>query len=150
MDALVREEAERFEDRAIEAGLELGVDAARVPTVRGSARDLSLLVRNLLDNAIRYTPAGGSVGAEVRCDDDTVVLRVRDTGVGIPTKDLDRIFERFFRVDRARSRDTGGTGLGLSIVRHVAENHGGHVTVESELGSGTAVTVRLPVATPPA
>ena len=148
LDALVREEAERFGDRAADAGLSLTVDAARVPTILGSGRDLSLLVRNLLDNATRYTPSGGSVHAEVSGEDGSVVLRVRDTGVGIPTKDLDRIFERFFRVDRARSRETGGTGLGLAIVRHVAENHRGSVAVESELGRGTTMTVRLPAATP--
>jgi signal transduction histidine kinase len=147
LDALAREEVERFEDRATEAGLALSVEAVKVPAVLGSARDLSLLVRNLLDNAIRYTHAGGSVRAEVERENGAVVLRVRDTGVGIPTKDLDRIFERFFRVDRARSRETGGTGLGLAIVRHVAENHGGSVTVESELGRGTTITVHIPAAT---
>jgi signal transduction histidine kinase len=76
-----------------------------------------------------------------------VVLQVRDTGSGIPSRDLPRIFERFYRVDRARSRDTGGTGLGLSIVKHVAENHGGSVAVESELGAGSSFTVRLPADT---
>jgi signal transduction histidine kinase len=72
------------------------------------------------------------------------VLRVRDTGVGIPQRDLGRIFERFYRVDRSRSRETGGTGLGLAIVKHVAENHGGQVQVRSELGAGTEVEVTLP------
>ena len=75
------------------------------------------------------------------------MFAIEAEGVGIPTKDLDRIFERFFRVDRARSRETGGTGLGLAIVRHVAENHGGSVTVESELGRGTTITVHIPAAT---
>ncbi len=112
--------------------------------MRGSARDLSLLVRNLVDNAVRYTPAGGSVDVRVSDDLDTVILLVSDTGVGIPGRDLPRVFERFYRVDRARSRETGGTGLGLSIVRHVAENHGGSVTVRSELGAGSTFEVRLP------
>jgi signal transduction histidine kinase len=76
------------------------------------------------------------------------VLRVSDTGTGIPSKELGRVFERFYRVDRARSRETGGTGLGLAIVRHVAENHGGTVTVESELGLGSTFEVRLPAAIP--
>ena len=75
------------------------------------------------------------------------MLRVSDTGTGIPSKELGRVFERFYRVDRARSRETGGTGLGLAIVRHVAENHGGTVTVESELGRGSTFEVRLPSAT---
>ena len=110
----------------------------------GSARDLSLLVRNLIDNAVRYTRPGGRVDVGVEEAPDGVVLAVCDTGVGIPTRDLPRVFERFYRVDRARSRETGGTGLGLAIVKHVAENHGGSVAVESELGVGTTFTVRLP------
>ena len=77
-------------------------------------------------------------------DGGRVVVRVTDTGIGIPQRELPRIFERFYRVDRARSRDTGGTGLGLSIVRHVTENHGGDVSVTSELGQGSVFEVRLP------
>ncbi|MGZ8580597.1 MAG: sensor histidine kinase [Actinomycetota bacterium] len=146
LDALVREEAERYDDQAREAGIRLSVKAADATTVRGTARDLSLLVRNLIDNAIRYTRPGGTVEICVRPDPDEVTLDVRDTGVGIPVRDLPRIFERFYRVDRARSRETGGTGLGLSIVRHVAENHGGSVSVDSELGAGSTFTVRLPPA----
>jgi two-component system, OmpR family, sensor histidine kinase SenX3 len=148
LDALVREETSRFEDAAIEAGLTIDIDVAHVPPVRGSGRDLSLLVRNLLDNAIRYTKADGTIIAAVAADNGSVVLRVSDTGSGIPSKDLTRVFERFYRVDRARSRETGGTGLGLAIVRHVAENHGGTVTVTSELGRGSTFEVRLPVGTP--
>ena len=139
LDALVREEASRFEGAAIEAGLTMEVLSRRVPEVRGSGRDLSLLVRNLLDNAVRYTKADGAVVASVSADNGSVVVRVCDTGTGIPSKELSRVFERFYRVDRARSRETGGTGLGLAIVRHVAENHGGTVTVESELGRGLDV-----------
>jgi two-component system phosphate regulon sensor histidine kinase PhoR len=107
---------------------------------------------NLLDNALLYTPAGGSV--TLRLTRDTaetsklaahiVNLIVSDTGIGIPANDLPRIFERFYRVDKARSRAQGGTGLGLAIVRHIVENHGGHVKVESEVGKGTAFTVILP------
>jgi signal transduction histidine kinase len=144
LDAVLRDEGERFEVPAAEAGVTLSVDAELVPRVRGSARDLALLVRNLVDNAIRYTRPGGRVDAELAADDGDVVLRVRDTGIGIPQRELPRIFERFYRVDRARSRETGGTGLGLSIVRHVVENHGGRIAVESELGRGTCFEVRLP------
>ena len=150
LDALVREETSRFEDAALEAGLTMDIDVALVPPVRGSGRDLSLLVRNLLDNAVRYTKADGTIIAAVAADNGSVVLRVSDTGSGIPSKDLTRVFERFYRVDRARSRETGGTGLGLAIVRHVAENHGGTVTVTSELGRGSTFEVRLPAGTPDA
>ncbi len=148
LDALVREETSRFEGAAVEAGLTMDLDVALVPPIRGSGRDLSLLVRNLLDNAVRYTKADGTITAAVAADNGSVVLRVIDTGSGIPSKDLTRVFERFYRVDRARSRETGGTGLGLAIVRHVAENHGGTVTVTSELGRGSTFEVRLPVGSP--
>jgi signal transduction histidine kinase len=147
LDAVVRDERERAEEAAEHAGVELSLESEPpVAPVRGSARDLSLLVRNLVDNAIRYTKAGGRVEVAVRSDGADVVLVVSDTGIGIPTRDLDRIFERFYRVDRARSRETGGTGLGLSIVRHVIENHGGTIGVDSELGRGTRFEVRLPAA----
>jgi len=147
-DAVVRDESERFEDPAAEAGVALDVAAERVPRVRGSGRDLALLVRNLVDNAIRYTRPGGRVEVGLGSRNGEVVLTVVDTGLGIPTRDVHRIFERFYRVDRARSRETGGTGLGLSIVKHVVENHGGTIEVSSELGQGTRFEVRLPAATP--
>jgi signal transduction histidine kinase len=149
LDALLRDEVERFEAAAAEAHVELSIRAPEVPRVRGSARDLALLVRNLVDNAIRYTRADGRVDVSLAAGDAEVVLDVRDTGLGIPQRDLPRIFERFYRIDRARSRETGGTGLGLSIVRHVVENHGGRVSVESELGVGTRFEVRLPAAQEP-
>jgi signal transduction histidine kinase len=144
LDAILREEAQRLDDQARLADVSLSVQTDESPAVKGSARDLSLLVRNLLDNAVNYTKPGGSVTASVTHDDVGVELRVADTGVGIPSRDLPRIFERFYRVDRARSRETGGTGLGLAIVKHVAENHGGAVRVASELGRGTTFVVALP------
>jgi signal transduction histidine kinase len=144
LDAIVRDEGERFEEPAAEAGVGLSVRADGIPRVRGSSRDLALLVRNLVDNAIRYTRPGGHVDVDLTSADGEVVLAIVDTGLGIPSRDLPRIFERFYRVDRARSRETGGTGLGLSIVKHVAENHGGRVEVTSELGQGTRFEVRLP------
>lgn len=146
LGAIVRDEAERFERAATEAGIALEMSAEDVPPVRGSARDLSLLVRNLVDNAIRYTKPGGRVDVGLGTADAGVRLIVADTGLGIPSRDLPRIFERFYRVDRARSRETGGTGLGLSIVKHIVENHGGTVSVRSELGRGTTFEVRLPAA----
>jgi signal transduction histidine kinase len=147
IDGVVREERERAEESASRAGVEFTVDVpAGLPPVPGSARDFSLLVRNLIDNAIGYTKPGGRVDVRLDSDGGEVVLTIADTGIGIPSRDLDRIFERFYRVDRARSRDTGGTGLGLSIVKHVIENHGGTIDVRSELGRGTAFEVRLPAA----
>jgi signal transduction histidine kinase len=148
LDALVAEEGHRFEDRARAAQLTLDVRTEPVPTVRGSERDLALMVANLIDNAIRYTPGGGTVQVRVGSSDGDVRIRVEDSGIGIPQRDLTRVLERFYRVDPGRSRRSGGTGLGLSIVRHVVENHGGSVSVESELGRGTTVDVVLPVAEP--
>jgi signal transduction histidine kinase len=150
LDAVLRDEVERFEAAAADAGVALSIRADAVPRVRGSARDLALLVRNLVDNAIRYTRAEGRVDVSLAAENAEVVLDVSDTGLGIPQRDLPRIFERFYRIDRARSRETGGTGLGLSIVRHVVENHGGRIAVQSELGTGTRFEVRLPAAAQPA
>jgi signal transduction histidine kinase len=149
LDIVAADELERLEDMAQEAGLAIELHAQGVPSVAGSGRDLALLVRNLIDNAVRYTPRGGRVDVSVSAEDGKVILEVADTGMGIPQRDLPRVFERFYRVDRARSRETGGTGLGLAIVRHVAENHGGEVTVQSELSAGSTFVVRLPVADAP-
>jgi signal transduction histidine kinase len=147
LGAAAREEGHRLEEVARRAGVTLEILAEAERPVRGSHRDLALLVRNLLDNAIRYSHEDGQVRVEVGSDGDEVTMRVSDTGIGIPSKDIPRIFERFYRVDRARSRDTGGTGLGLAIVKHVVENHGGTMEVVSELGRGTTFLIRLPAAT---
>ena len=144
----MREEAERYDEQAREASIDLSVSASAPATVRGTARDLSLLVRNLIDNAIRYTAPGGAVEVSVTPSPRDVTLAVRDTGVGIPARDLPRVFERFYRVDRARSRETGGTGLGLAIVRHVAENHGGSVAVDER--ARRRLDVHGPPPAPPA
>jgi two-component system, OmpR family, sensor histidine kinase SenX3 len=112
----------------------------------GSHRQLVSAVANLLENAVKYSDSGSEVVVDSRLHDGSVEISVTDTGVGIPTRDIDRIFERFYRVDRARSRDTGGTGLGLSIVRHVATNHSGDVTVQSREGEGSVFTIRVPAA----
>jgi two-component system, OmpR family, sensor histidine kinase SenX3 len=115
----------------------------------GDEVTLRTMIRNLLDNAFRYTDPEGHVDLTVGTErdpsgDEWAVLAVKDDGVGIPQADQTRIFERFYRVDKARSRDTGGTGLGLSIVRHVAERHGGRVALESDLGIGSTFTVWIP------
>jgi two-component system sensor histidine kinase SenX3 len=100
--------------------------------------------RNLIDNAIRYSPSNTKVGIGIKDKDGLVSVSVADQGEGLKPEDQDRVFERFYRVDAARSRQTGGTGLGLSIVKHVVENHGGEVTVWSQPGKGSTFTVRLP------
>lgn len=112
--------------------------------VRGDEQQLALMIRNLLDNAVRYTPEEGTVTVEVAKDGGEALLAVEDDGIGIPREAQSRVFERFYRVDRARSRERGGTGLGLAIVKHVAELHAGRVELESELGQGSTFTVRLP------
>jgi signal transduction histidine kinase len=104
------------------------------------------VLSNLFDNAIRYTPAGGNVTVAIQSQGPVVELAIRDTGTGIPRDALPRIFERFYRVDPARSRQEGGTGLGLSIVKHLVERMSGDVFAESELGKGTTIRVTLPVA----
>ncbi len=113
-------------------------------TVRGDETQLTSMFTNLVDNAVKYTPAGGRVEVIGGSEASEIVIRIADTGIGIPEGKLSRIFERFYRVDKARSKATGGTGLGLSIVRHVAQNHGGRVTVESTPGEGSVFTVHLP------
>jgi two-component system, OmpR family, phosphate regulon sensor histidine kinase PhoR len=144
LDLLAGEVVARVGDSAREAGVTLEVAAGPV-TVAGSTKDLALLVGNLLENAVQYTPRGGRVRLEVGSSNGRAVLSVEDTGIGIPSRDLPRIFERFYRVDRARSRATGGTGLGLSITRHVTEQHGGRIEAESELGRGSTFRVWLPL-----
>ena len=112
--------------------------------VWGDETQLTSMFTNLVDNAVKYTQPGGRVQVTGDSNDSSVIIRVSDTGIGIPQRNLSRIFERFYRVDKARSKETGGTGLGLSIVRHVAENHGGQVSVESVPDEGSTFTVYLP------
>ncbi len=117
------------------------------PLISGDGAALEQVAFNLLDNALSYTPRGGTVKLRLRekSDDEmATILEVSDSGIGIPADDLPRVFERFYRVDKARSRSEGGTGLGLAIVKHIVENHGGHVEVESEEGQGTTFRVELP------
>jgi two-component system sensor histidine kinase SenX3 len=141
----VSEAVDRVEPAAEQRGIEFAVEEAPTRlTVIGERRQLVSAVTNLLDNAVKYSEPGSTVEVRARTDGTWVDVTVRDHGIGIPRRDLERIFERFYRVDRARSRETGGTGLGLAIVRHVASNHRGEVRVESREGVGSTFTLRLP------
>ena len=121
-------------------------DAVEGLYVRGDEDMLVTAVRNLIGNAIAYSPMGTSVGVSARARGDTIEITVTDEGPGIPEAEQTRVFERFYRMDAARSRGTGGTGLGLSIVKHICANHGGDVNVRSDGGRGSTFTIRLPAA----
>lgn len=140
-------EAEQMENEASAKQVQLTTSVTSGVSVRGDAQQICLMIRNLLDNALRYTPENGSVMIEVEQRDGRATVSVVDTGIGIPLEAQSRVFERFYRVDRARSRDRGGTGLGLAIVKHVAELHGGTVSVRSELGVGSTFTASFAPAT---
>ena len=145
-DALVGEAVDSVRALAQQRGISIVL--AGVPSgieLRVNGRQIVQALICLIDNAIRYSEDGSQVVVETDRVVDTLELSVRDHGAGIPRAELERIFERFYRVDRARSRDTGGTGLGLSIVRHVADNHGGRVMVESKLGEGSIFTLQIPI-----
>lgn len=144
MEMLVAEEVERARPEAESKNISL-CSELEPATVVASHGDMAVAVRNLLDNAVRYTPEDGAVEVNLGNRAAVAAVSVSDNGEGIPSRDIERIFERFYRVDAARSRATGGTGLGLSIVRHVAESHGGEVSVESELGVGSTFTITVPV-----
>ena len=151
--ALMQRVLEVFWSQAAKKNLKLRhqVDAG-LPAVLGDADRLQQLLINLVDNALKYTPAGGTIALTAgvvengASEGPRVEIVVADTGAGIPEKDLPRLTERFYRVDKARSRDLGGTGLGLAIVKHIIQAHGGELKIESALGQGTKVRVRLPAA----
>lgn len=132
-----------FQARAAAKGVGLVVEAEGETDVFGDAGQLAQVVTNLVENAVSYTPAG-VITVRVFSQGRDAVVEVKDTGIGIASEHLPRIFERFYRADKARSRETGGTGLGLSIVRNIVEAHGGSVQAESELNRGSVFTVRLP------
>jgi len=144
---VVAEAVERMRPAAEQQGIDVRVaEARRNLTMMGDRRQLVSAIYNLLDNAVKYSDSGSAVDVRVSVTSDggRVAIDVEDHGVGIPTRDHERIFERFYRVDRGRSRDTGGTGLGLAIVRHVASNHGGEVKLASREGEGSTFTLILP------
>jgi two-component system sensor histidine kinase SenX3 len=142
---VVAQAVERVRTAADQRGI--GIDAPEAPqrvSLLGDRRQLVSALYNLLENAVKYSDVESTVEVRARTDGRWVELTVRDHGIGIPGRDLERIFERFYRVDQGRGRDTGGTGLGLAIVRHVAANHRGEVQVESREGEGSTFTLRLP------
>jgi two-component system sensor histidine kinase SenX3 len=146
----VAEAADRVQPAAEQQGISIEVEEPpKRLVVAGDRRQLVSATYNLLDNAVKYSDAGASVQVRARTDGKWVDVEVQDHGIGIPGRDIERVFERFYRVDRARSRETGGTGLGLAIVRHVASNHAGDVQVTSTEGEGSTFTLRLPVGAGP-
>jgi two-component system, OmpR family, phosphate regulon sensor histidine kinase PhoR len=133
--------------KASQRNLSLDVEFPKeLPAVRGDASLLREVLQNLLDNAVQYTSPGGKVSLNAARRDSEVVVTVTDTGIGIPLADKERIFERFYRVDAARSREVGGTGLGLSIAKHIVEAHGGRIWVESAVGQGSQFHFAIPLA----
>lgn len=146
MVRLVNGSVQSAEPTREEKGHELILELPDEPLqVSGDWESLNQLVDNLVDNAIKYTPENGRIRVALRREDEDVVLIVEDNGIGISPQYQQRVFERFYRVDKARSQSLGGTGLGLSIVKNIAEKHGGSVTLESRVGAGSRFIVRLPV-----
>jgi two-component system sensor histidine kinase SenX3 len=146
LDEIVTSAVDQNHVAADARGITLAVGGAKKVAVMGDEALLTLALNNLISNAVQYSPDGSRVGIGVHHDDGVVELVVTDQGIGIPEEDLPRVFERFFRVDQARSRNTGGTGLGLSIVKHVVQNHGGDIRAWSQIGQGSTFTIRLPEA----
>ncbi|MGK5743032.1 sensor histidine kinase [Micromonospora sp. URMC 103] len=148
VDWVIAEVVDRTRTTAAARGIEVVVEGDRGLTAYGSDTQLATAVANLAENAINYSGDGTTVRITTRGVEDHVEIAVADQGIGIAPTDVDRIFERFYRADQARSRSTGGTGLGLAIVKHIASNHGGRVDVSSTLGGGSTFTLRLPARPP--
>ncbi|MET8092281.1 ATP-binding protein [Micromonospora sp. NPDC005220] len=148
LDWVIAEVVDRTRTTASARGVVVTVDGERGLTAYGSDSQLATAVANLVENAINYSGEDTTVRVTLRGDDEHVEVAVADQGIGIAPTDVDRIFERFYRADQARSRATGGTGLGLAIVKHIASNHGGRVEVSSTLGGGSTFTLRLPASPP--
>jgi two-component system sensor histidine kinase SenX3 len=150
LDSVVSSAVDQNRVMADAHGIELAVGGTKRVDVVGDEVLLTLAVNNLIANAIQYSPDGSRIGIGVHHTDGVAEIAIADQGIGIPEDDLPRVFERFFRVDQARSRNTGGTGLGLSIVKHVVQNHGGDIRAWSQIGQGSTFTIRLPEAPAPA
>ena len=137
---------QRLKRRAESRGISLSSDVEKGAYVKGSESLLDEMITNLVDNAIKYTDRGGWAKVSVKNDVNSVVLTVSDNGIGIPEEDKEHVFERFYRVDKSRSRASGGTGLGLSIVRHAAIYHNARIELDSSIGKGTRISVIFPKA----
>ena len=148
LNAVIAEAVDRTRLPAHSKNIAIAVGAPVGAHVHGDAPQLVTALRNLIDNAVRYSPANTQVGIGLSVLDGVVSVSVSDHGDGMSAEDQERVFERFYRVDAARSRHTGGTGLGLSIVKHIVGNHGGEVTLWSVPGTGSTFTVRLPELSP--
>jgi two-component system sensor histidine kinase SenX3 len=148
LDWVIAEVIDRTRTTASAKHIEVVYHGPRGATVFGSDSQVATAVTNLVENAIAYSGENTKVQVTVRERDDWIEIDVADEGIGIAPHDVDRIFERFYRADQARSRSTGGTGLGLAIVKHIATNHGGRVDVTSTLGGGSTFTLRLPARPP--
>jgi two-component system, OmpR family, phosphate regulon sensor histidine kinase PhoR len=139
---ILRDWQKRFDAKLLHASLEAPDD---LPVISADEHRLQEVIYNLLDNAVKYSQAEGKIDLRATRNGDHVRIAISDQGIGVPSRDLPRIFERFYRADKARSRELGGTGLGLSIVKHIVELHGGRVEAESELGKGTTISAILPI-----
>ncbi|PWU45858.1 two-component sensor histidine kinase [Micromonospora globispora] len=148
VDWVIAEVVDRTRTAATARRIDVVIEGERGLTVYGSDRQIATAVANLVENAINYSGEDTTVRVTTRKTDEYVDIAVADQGIGIAPNEVDRIFERFYRADRARSRATGGTGLGLAIVKHIASNHGGRVDVASTLGGGSTFTLRLPTSPP--
>jgi two-component system phosphate regulon sensor histidine kinase PhoR len=145
LEEVARPIVQSFAPQAAAKNVNLQLQTVRPAIVEADEQRLAQVFVNLIDNALRFTPSGGSVAVAIDVDDGHALVRVSDTGMGIPFKDLPYVFERFYVSDRSRTRGAAGAGLGLSIVKQIVEAHRGSVGVESTLGSGTTFTVRIPM-----
>ncbi len=145
LEEVARPIVQSFGPQAAARNVNLEMRALRPAIIEADEQRLSQVFVNLIDNALRFTPEGGSVTVTLDVEEGYAVVRIEDTGMGIPFKDLPYVFERFYVVDRSRTRGASGAGLGLSIVKQIVEAHHGTVSAESTLGRGTQFTVRIPV-----
>ena len=141
---VVREQISSRKNALVDRSIELSVDCPAIQIQTDRAR-LATALSNLIDNAIHYNKPGGQIRISAETQNGTLNVAIEDTGNGIPSEELPRIFERFYRVDKSRTRESGGTGLGLAIAKHAIESQGGTITVTSRLGVGSTFTIHLPV-----